>query len=274
MNTVVLSVIFLGCVSLFLGICIVLTSKLFKTYENPLIQTVTKLLPGANCGGCGRAGCSAFAKELVETRSTSMSCPVGGQSLREQLGSILGIKLQAATSSVARVLCQGNFNKSKISGEYEGIKDCVAVKQAMHGSKLCPYSCIGYGTCKNTCKYGAISIVNGVAIVDDTKCVGCGECIRNCPMGCLALLPKDQKVFVACRSQDKGGVTRKLCETGCIGCGKCTRVCENGAITVTNFVSKIDYSKCTGCGKCYEVCPSHCIVNTKVDKNGEKENKG
>ena len=269
MNTVVLSVIFLGSVSLILGVCIVLTSKLFKTYENPLIQTVTKLLPGANCGGCGRAGCAAFAKELVETRSTSMSCPVGGQALREQLGSILGIKLQAVTASVARVLCQGNFNKSRMSGEYEGIHDCVAVKQAMHGSKLCPYSCIGYGTCKNTCKYGAISISNGVAIVDENKCVGCGECIKNCPMGCLVLLPKDQKTFVACRSQDKGAITRKLCQTGCIGCGKCSKVCEQGAITVTNFVSKIDYSKCISCGKCVEACPTHCIVNTNLDNKNK-----
>ena len=36
-------------------------SKKFYVYEDPRIDELEALLPAANCGGCGLAGCRAFA---------------------------------------------------------------------------------------------------------------------------------------------------------------------------------------------------------------------
>ena len=38
----------------------------FKVVEDPLIDEVAEVLPGANCGGCGKAGCRAMAEAFVK----------------------------------------------------------------------------------------------------------------------------------------------------------------------------------------------------------------
>ena len=68
-------------------------------------------------------------------------------------------------------------------------------------------------------------------------------------------MPYKQAVLVGCRHQDKGAVTRKICDVGCIGCMKCQRECPAEAIKIENFVSTIDYDKCVGCGHCADICP-------------------
>jgi electron transport complex protein RnfB len=113
------------------------------------------------------------------------------------------------------------------------------------------------------CKFGALSIVNGVAKVDREKCVGCGACAEACPKKMIRLVPYDQKVMPTCSSKDKGAVVMKVCDAGCIGCMKCQRECEAGAITVTDNLATIDSSKCTQCGHCAEICPRHIIKPQK-----------
>ena len=47
------------------GIVLSLASKVFYVYEDPRIAQVENNLAGANCGGCGYAGCSAAAEAIV-----------------------------------------------------------------------------------------------------------------------------------------------------------------------------------------------------------------
>ncbi|MBQ1905036.1 MAG: ferredoxin, partial [Bacteroidales bacterium] len=42
-----------------LALVLFLIAKKFKVEEDPRIDLVEKALPGANCGGCGFAGCHA-----------------------------------------------------------------------------------------------------------------------------------------------------------------------------------------------------------------------
>ena len=127
------------------------------------------------------------------------------------------------------------------------------------GPKACSYGCLGFGSCVKACPFGAIDVVNGVAVVDKEACKACGKCVAKCPKHLIELVPYEQTTFVQCSSHAKGKAVTSACEVGCIGCKKCEKTCPNGAITVDNFCAHIDYSKCTNCGACKEVCPRHII---------------
>ena len=47
------------------GIILSVASKIFYVYEDPRISEVEYFMAGANCGGCGFAGCSAAANAVV-----------------------------------------------------------------------------------------------------------------------------------------------------------------------------------------------------------------
>jgi heterodisulfide reductase subunit A-like polyferredoxin len=104
------------------------------------------------------------------------------------------------------------------------------------------------------CKYGALSIVDGVAAVDKDLCTGCGMCVTKCPNRLIEIVPSTSETYVGCSSHDKGAFVRKVCASGCIGCKRCEKACEYGAVTVTGNLAAIDPAKCVNCGKCIEVC--------------------
>jgi Na+-translocating ferredoxin:NAD+ oxidoreductase RNF subunit RnfB len=37
-------------------------SRVFKVEVNPKIEEIAAILPNANCGACGRPGCSGYAE--------------------------------------------------------------------------------------------------------------------------------------------------------------------------------------------------------------------
>ena len=110
------------------------------------------------------------------------------------------------------------------------------------------------------CPFDAISIENGIAVVNKEKCKACGKCIAVCPKNLIELVPYEAKYLVACSSKEKGPVAMKECTVSCIGCGLCKKNCPKDAIEVSDFLAKIDYEKCEQCGACKEKCPRKCIV--------------
>jgi ferredoxin len=119
---------------------------------------------------------------------------------------------------------------------------------------------MGFGTCVNVCVFGALSIVNGLAVVDPDRCVGCGTCVATCPKSALSLAPRTSCVQVACNSKWRGPDVKKVCSAGCIACGLCARLCPAKAITVENNLALIDGEKCTNCGTCVTKCPAKCVT--------------
>lgn len=234
-------------------------SKKFYVYEDPRIEEVTEMLPGANCGGCGFAGCAAYAENAVNEMSLDVPCPVASVEEMATIADFLGLEAAAGQKMVASLMCNGTHDHSKLQMEYSGIEDCWAAMLVTDTTKACSFSCLGLDSCVRACAFDAMHIEKGIVVIDDEKCTGCGMCIPACPKDILHMRPYNKKVTVTCFNTDRGADARKACSVACIGCMKCEKVCEDDAIHVNNFLAKIDYDKCTNCEKCVEVCPTDAI---------------
>lgn len=189
------------------------------------------------------------------------ACPVGGEPVGKKIASIMGVDAQDSVRMTAFVKCQGDCDKSKQNYEYTGVEDCQALMFVPGtGPKTCSYGCMGYGSCVKACPFDAIHVVNGIAKVDKNACKACGKCVEACPKKLIELVPYRASVKVSCNSNDKGPVVMKGCDIGCIGCGICQKNCLEQAITVNNFLAKIDYDLCTSCETCVEKCPKKAII--------------
>ncbi|MBO7458190.1 MAG: hypothetical protein J6T80_02915 [Paludibacteraceae bacterium] len=107
----------LGVTALLAAILLYVVSLFFKVEEDPRIDLVTAVLPGANCGGCGFAGCRNFAEACVKAGGIDgLACPVGGEPTMEQVKLILVPSDEAAAAPAAE------------SGEKKGFDPVIAAK--------------------------------------------------------------------------------------------------------------------------------------------------
>ena len=238
-------VIIVSAIGLACSILLVVASRFLSVPTDTRVEDIRSFLPGANCGACGYAGCDDY----FSRPSTTPPNPAG------QISKYLGVEAENAEPVKALVRCSGTCEKCAEIEDYQGPATCAACASLHRGKKACGYGCLGYGDCVKVCKFGALSIVDGVAHVDEELCTGCGACAKACPHLLIGMVPVKNHVAVRCSSHDKGAVVRKVCSAGCIGCMMCTKVCPTGAITVSDFLAAIDPEKCTNCGACAEKCP-------------------
>lgn len=258
----------LAALGAFFGVLLAIASRVFAVKVDERVPQVREALPGANCGGCGYSGCDALAAAIVEGTAPCNACTVGGDSAAQQIGAIMGVSVAKKQRMRAQVMCSGGEENAVKKYVYDGAQDCIAAAKLAGGDKLCPYGCIGLGTCAAVCPFGAIRVKNGVAAVDYRKCEGCGACVAVCPKKLIRLVPFDSAHWVGCMSHEKGGTVRSQCKVGCIGCGICQRNCEAGAISLQSFLAEIDYAKCVGCDKCVQKCPRHIIWSAEKQDGG------
>lgn len=261
MITIIVTVVVLAIIGLLVGLMLVAANKKFYVEVDPKEIAVRAELPGNNCGACGFAGCDAMAAAIVKGEAPVNGCPVGGPKAAEKISEIMGVTAEATEKKVAYVHCAGTCDTARKKSDYVGIRTCEAAAAIPgKGEKACQYGCLGFGSCVTACQFGAIKVVNGVAIVDRNKCVACGKCVAACPQKLIDLIPDSAVYGVACSNPGKGAIVKKDCAAGCMGCTLCTRQCEHEACNVRNGVSRIDYTKCEACGKCAEKCPAKVIV--------------
>ena len=191
MNTLILAVIIMAGVGLVLGIVIGIFAKLFRVETDPRIDLVVELLPGANCGGCGMAGCSDFAKAVVSGKAAPSKCPVSSSEQVSAIAKALGIEAGEAFKQKAVVVCGGDREQTLRLAGYNGVADCVSASLVAGGPKGCAYGCLGMGSCARKCPFGAIEMINGLAVVHKELCVGCGSCVAVCPRNVIKLVPAD-----------------------------------------------------------------------------------
>ena len=66
MEVLLYTVLTLCVLGILAALILYFVAQKFKVEEDPRIDEVEKMLPGANCGGCGYAGCADYAKAIVE----------------------------------------------------------------------------------------------------------------------------------------------------------------------------------------------------------------
>ena len=120
-NTVILTVVILTALAVLLALVLFWVSKKFKVEEDPRIDEVEKVMPGANCGGCGFAGCRAFAEAAVKASNLdSQFCPVGGNETMKKVAAILGYEVREKAPQVAVVRCNGSCENRPRTNIYDG----------------------------------------------------------------------------------------------------------------------------------------------------------
>lgn len=259
-NSIVFPIVSLGGLGLVLGAGLGYASKKFKVEVDERVPLIKDSLPGANCGGCGFAGCEAFAQAVVDGNAPANGCVVGGAGTAEKVASIMGVDAGVAEPIKAFVKCAGTCDTTKKSGEYYGFKDCNEASVIPGGGdKACSYGCLGLGSCTKVCQFDAIHIVDGIALVDEEKCTACGACVKACPKNIIEIKPESEIIRVQCSSKDKLKAVKDTCSVGCIGCSVCARVCPTGAIVMDGNIPIVDKDKCNLCMLCVEKCPSKII---------------
>ncbi len=255
------SLVSMGGLGALLAVGLGFAAKSFQVDTDERVEKIEEILPGANCGACGYAGCGSFASAVVSGEGKINGCTVGGNKVAEKIADILGKEASATDSKIAHVLCKGGVKETKKNSDYRGVETCKAVNQVNAGTKACSFSCLGYGDCVAACPFDAIELnENGLPVIDEEKCTGCGKCVKACPKNIIILAPEAAETHIKCSSHEPGKVVRKICEVGCIGCGLCSKTCPVEAITMENNLAVIDYEKCINCGLCAEKCPTGTIA--------------
>lgn len=193
------------------GAVLSIASKVFYVYEDPRISEVEGLLAGANCGGCGYAGCAAASVAVVDGKAPPSVCVVAGLETAVEVATVMGVDPGSAEPLKSLNTCLGG-DRAEDRFIYAGINSCRAMAAIYGGKRLCRVGCIGLGDCIRSCQFDAIHMgSDGYPVVDEFKCVGCGACEKVCPKSILTVRTMSQRLLHFNEEDDALAPCRQTC---------------------------------------------------------------
>lgn len=193
------------------GVVLSVASKIFYVYEDPRIAEVESFTAGANCGGCGYAGCSAAAVAVVAGEASPSVCIVAGPESAANIAAVMGIDPGTAESMISYNTCRGG-DRAEEKYYYMGIKSCRATAAFFGGERQCAVGCIGFGDCVDACAFNALKMgPHGYPVVDAIKCVGCGACEKVCPKDIMQIKTMSQKLLHLNQYDDRIAPCQQTC---------------------------------------------------------------
>lgn len=260
MDLIVTSIVLLLAIGFVASAILAAASKLLYVEEDPRVEAVSEALPGANCGGCGYAGCDGYAAAVINDPNVAPNlCCAGGAEVSAAVAELSGKAMGDAEPQVAFRRCDRVGGNVALKFDYQGVPTCRAAKMVQDGPYACRFACFGMGDCVRACPFNAMSLQNGLVYIDPVACTACGTCTRVCPNSILELIPQRSRVMVFCSSQDKAKDVTGVCGVGCISCMKCIKKCPAKAISMKDSRIHIDHEACLAYGpECEEACVAAC----------------
>jgi NADPH-dependent glutamate synthase beta subunit-like oxidoreductase len=204
-------ILFMTALGAVCGIVLSIAARIFYVYEDPRIAQVEACFAGANCGGCGFAGCSAAAAAVVSGKATPNACVVGGLESAQNAAAVMGMEVGSVESPKSFNPCTGG-DRAENKFLYLGIPSCQAEAALFSGKRVCEVGCIGHGDCVRSCMFNAIAMgPDGYPIVDEQKCVGCGACARACPKSLLKISTPSERLLHFNQTGDCLAPCRQTC---------------------------------------------------------------
>ena len=262
LSSLAISVAFMAILGLLLATVLAVANKRLFVYEDPRIDDVEDLLPSANCGSCGSAGCRAFAEKLVKGKVQPGRCTVNRKETNQLIANFLGVELGGQEKRIARLACAGGKNVAPQRALYSGLDTCRAAAMVHGGGKGCAWGCLGLADCAMVCEFDAITMNDqGLPVVDEDKCTACGDCVDICPRDLFSLQPVSHRLWVACKNLEIGEEAETNCAVLCTACGRCAADAPEGVITIRHNLAVVDYSKNSLASRlAIERCPTGAIV--------------
>ncbi len=250
------------CLGLILAAVLAFANRRLYVYEDPRIDQVEDMLPHANCGACGTAGCRAFAEKLVSNELQPGACTVNSVDMNQQIADFLGVDLGAGDKRIARLACAGGSNVAHRHGDYRGVDSCRAASLVAGGGKGCAWGCLGLADCERICEFDAITMDrHDLPQVIGDLCTACGDCVEICPRDLFSLQPIAHRLWVACKNLEQGEAAEAECSVACNGCGRCALDAPADLITIEHYLARIDYAKNSLASRvAIERCPTGAIV--------------
>jgi Na+-translocating ferredoxin:NAD+ oxidoreductase RNF subunit RnfB len=261
-QVVLLALVLMIALGATLSSLLAVANRKLYVYEDPRIDQVDRLLPGANCGACGLPGCRAFAEQVVEGSIAPGKCTVGSEEAREEIAALLGVEVGGEEKQVARLACAGGSNVARQRARYLGMSTCRAADLVAGGGKGCAWGCLGLGDCMVVCDFAAIVMdEHALPVVDEELCTACGDCVEICPKDLFSLHPISHRLWVACRNEAFGDEAENECAVACNACARCAADAAEGLVKMVNHLPVVDYTRnALATPEAIQRCPTGAIV--------------
>lgn len=252
--------LFLILLGLAASVMLAIASRVFYVYEDPLVVAVTDALPGANCGGCGYAGCSAAAEAVARGEAGASVCVIGGNDTALAVAAVTGQEITEREPQLASTTCTYGVGEADPTYQYDGALDCRAAVLLYGGSKVCPIGCLGLGTCVKVCDFDAVIIGDdNLPIFNPDKCVACGACVKACPKDIISLTSATDRIIDEYTVDECTAPCQRACPTG-IDIPAYIRAVDEGRYEDGLRIIK---ERCPLPLVCGRICPAPCELDCR-----------